>query len=197
MGKHGYTRPSLRGRRLADVPAQGERGMGEHGSSERGILTELDRHPLESGEGLVAEVSRSSYLVADVEREATRLYLVLLRRGDPTERLSLAHTRIAQGHLFLGPMSNLVSNRRRVLARICEDDVRAHDILSSCGADLNLPPVSPTRSRETAFRSGRCRTAWTSSRRSRSGPMARWSPVPLGRGGVTDWRCSWPRMCAA
>ena len=114
--------------------------MGEHGGSERGILTELDRHPLESGEGLVAEVSRGSYLVADVEREATRLYLVLLHRRDPAERLSLAHTRIAQGHLFLGPMSNLVSNRRRVLARICEDDVRAHDILSSCGADLNLPP---------------------------------------------------------
>ena len=122
--------------------------MGEHGGSERGILTKLDRHPLGSGEGLVAEVSRGSYLVADVEREATRLYLVLLRRGDPAERLSLAHTRIAQGHLFLGPMSNLVSNRRRVLARICEDDVRAHDILSSCGADLNLPCRSRRHARE-------------------------------------------------
>ena len=37
-------------------------------------------------------------------------------------------------------MANRVNNRRRVLARICEDDVRAHDIFSSCGADLNLPP---------------------------------------------------------
>ena len=113
--------------------------MGDRASTDNGILTTLDRHSLGSGDGLVAAVSRGSYLIADIERQATRLYIVLLLRRDPAERLSLAHTRIAQGHLFLGPMSNLVSNRRRVLARICEDDVRAHDILSSSSASVSLP----------------------------------------------------------
>ena len=113
--------------------------MGDEAGTASGILTDLDRYRLGPGEGLVAAVARGSYLIADVERQATRLYLVLLLRRDPAERLSLAHTRISQGHLFLGPMSNLISNRRRVLARICEDDVRAHDILSSTCADLSLP----------------------------------------------------------
>ena len=114
--------------------------MGDQAGTGTGILTKLDRQPLGPGDGLIADVARGSYLIADVERQATRLYLVLLLRRDPTERLSLAHTRIAQGHLFLGPMSNLVSNRRRVLARICEDDVRTHDILSSSCAGVVLPP---------------------------------------------------------
>lgn len=113
--------------------------MGDVASTDHGILTTLDQHPLGSGDGLIVAVARGSYLIVDVERSATRLYLVLLLRRDPAERLSLAHTRIAQGHLFLGPMSNLVSNRRRVLARICEDDVRTHDILSSSSAAVSLP----------------------------------------------------------
>ena len=113
--------------------------MGDQASTDSGILTNFDRHPLGPGDGLIAAVARGSYLIADVERQATRLYLVLLLRRDPAERLSLAHTRIAQGHLFLGPMSNLVSNRRRILARICEDDVRTHDILSSSCAGVDLP----------------------------------------------------------
>ena len=113
--------------------------MGDQASTDGGILTNLDRHPLGPGDGLIVAVAQGSYLIADVERRATRLYLVLLLRRDPAERLSLAHTRIAQGHLYLGPMSNLVSNRRRVLARICEDDVRTHDILSSSCAGVSLP----------------------------------------------------------
>ena len=113
--------------------------MNDQASTERGILSNLDRYSLGSGDGLVAAVARGSYLIADIERQATRLYLVLVLRRDPAEQLSLAHTRIAQGHLFLGPMSNLVSNRRRVLARICEDDVRTHDILSSSCANVGLP----------------------------------------------------------
>ena len=117
----------------------GERVVGDHASTDTGILTTLERHPLGPDDGLIAAVARGSYLIVDVERPATRVYLVLLLRRDPAERLSLAHTRIAQGHLFLGPMSNLVSNRRRVLARICEDDVRAHDILSSSSAAVSLP----------------------------------------------------------
>ena len=174
--------------------------MGELRGSERGILTELDRHLLDSGEGLVAEVSRGSYLVADVRgarpRGCTSSCCAAGTRPPNDSRWPIPG--IAQGHLFLGPMSNLISNRRRVLARICEDDVRAHDILSSCGADLSLPPgLVDTLERNGIPGVVAARMAWTSSRRSRSGPMARWSPLPRGRGGVTGWRCSWPRTCGA
>ena len=86
-------------------------------SGENSVLTNLNGHSLSEGDGVVAAISQGSYFIADVEQPGTRVYMILLRREDPAERLSLAHTRIAQGHLFLGPMSNLISNRRGVLAR--------------------------------------------------------------------------------
>lgn len=90
-------------------------------------------------EGVVASVSQGSYLLIDVDQPGSRVYMILFNERDPTERLSLSHTRIAQGHLFLGPMSNLISNRRSILARVCEDDVRAHDILTSSTANVTFP----------------------------------------------------------
>ena len=108
-------------------------------NADNGVLTNVSEQRLPAGDGLIAAVPEGSYLIADVEQQGSRLYLILLRRQDPTERLSLAHTRIAQGHLFLGPMSNLISNRRRILARICEDDVRNHDILSSAHCGVSFP----------------------------------------------------------
>ena len=84
-------------------------------------------------------LAEGCYFITDVEQTGSRVYLIVFRKDDPGERLSLAHTRIAQGHLFLGPMSNLISNRRGILARICEDDVRTHNILSSTGADVTFP----------------------------------------------------------
>ena len=103
------------------------------------LLTNLSEHGLKAGDGVVAAITEGSYLVVDVEQPGSRLYLILFKYQDPSERLSLSHTRIAQGHLFLGPMSNLISNRRRTLARICEDDVRAHDILGSARCSVSFP----------------------------------------------------------
>ena len=36
-------------------------------------------------------------------------------------------------------MSSLISNRRGVIARICEDDVRSHDILRSSRSSVSFP----------------------------------------------------------
>ena len=94
---------------------------------------------LAAKEGAVVFAPQGSYLLIDVDQPGSRLYMVLLSQRDPTERLSLSHTRIAQGHLFLGPMSNLISNRRTILARICEDDIRSHDILTSSTANVTFP----------------------------------------------------------
>lgn len=93
---------------------------------------------LGAGRGAVVSLARTSYLALEDRTGGSSVRLVVFNSDDPTERLSLSHTRIAQGHLFLAPTSSLVSNRRRPLARICEDDVRAHDIVSGhpCGPGL-------------------------------------------------------------
>ena len=114
--------------------------MRELAGAKNGALTNLSEYVLTSGDGVVAAVAEGRYLLVDVDQQGSRLYMVLFRGQDPTERLSLSHTRIAQGHLFLGPMSSLISNRRGVLARICEDDVRSHDILNSSRCSVSFPP---------------------------------------------------------
>ena len=108
-------------------------------AKETGAKMRASEQSLTVHEGVVATISQGSYLLIDVVEPGSQLYMILLCQQDPTERLSLAHTRIAQGHLFLGPMSNLISNRRTILARICEDDVRSHDILSSSTANVTFP----------------------------------------------------------
>jgi uncharacterized protein YcgI (DUF1989 family) len=75
-------------------------------------------------------VPRASYLVMETRQQDSRLGLVLLSSNDSGERLSLAHTRLAQADLYLRPVSNLVSNRRNIMARVVEDDHRQHDIIS-------------------------------------------------------------------
>lgn len=73
---------------------------------------------------------RSSYFVVEATASDTQIGLVLISLEDNGERVSLAHTRLAQADLFLRPVSNLVSNRRNIMARIVEDDHRRHDIVS-------------------------------------------------------------------
>lgn len=89
------------------------------------------------GEGVVLDVEQGHYLVLEIVEPGAVARFFLVNADDKAERLSLSHTRISQGHLLLAPTSSFVSNRRRVLARICEDDVRTHDILtgSTCEGD--------------------------------------------------------------
>lgn len=91
----------------------------------------IDVATVGSGSGLLAPVPRSHYLwLRDVPGQSSaRLWL--FNATDPRERLSLSHTRISMGHVHLAPTSSLISNRRSVLARICEDEVRQHDVLTA------------------------------------------------------------------
>lgn len=78
----------------------------------------------------VVQLPKANYLCITATESSTNIGLVLFNANDTSERMSLAHTRLGQGDLFLRPTSSLISNRRNILARVIEDDYRSHDIIS-------------------------------------------------------------------
>ena len=78
----------------------------------------------------VVSLQKAQYLCLTAVASLTNVGLVASNAQDTAERMSLAHTRLGQGDLFLRPTSSLISNRRNILARVIEDDYRSHDIIS-------------------------------------------------------------------
>jgi len=92
-----------------------------------------------AGRGALVEFDRSEYLVLEDRAGSSSVLLVLFNASDVREYLSLSHTRLGQGNIFLLPASSLLSNRRNLMARVIEDGVRAHDIISGAVGEDRLP----------------------------------------------------------
>lgn len=92
-----------------------------------------------AGQGALVELGQSEYLILEERAGSSSVLLVLFNAADVREHMSLSHTRLGQGSLFLTPVSNLLSNGRHIMARIIEDDVRAHDIISGAAGEDQFP----------------------------------------------------------